>query len=45
MIDVGTLIAFTARAFGRRLGVKVDDDGEGDPAIVTREGAPSDAIR
>ena len=43
-IGIITLLVLT-RAFRRRLGVKLDDDGAGDPAIVTREGAPVDSAR
>jgi putrescine importer len=41
-IGIVTLLVLT-RAFRKRLGVKLDEDG--DAAIITREGAPSEAVR
>jgi len=41
-IGIVTLLVLT-RAFRKRLGVKLDEDG--DAAIITREGAPSEAAR
>ena len=43
-IGIITLLVLT-RAFRRRLGVTLDDDGAGDPAVITREGAPVDSTR
>lgn len=43
-IGIITLLVLT-RAFRRRLGVTLDDDGAGDPAVITREGAPVDSSR
>ncbi len=43
-IGIITLLVLT-RAFRRRLGVTLDDDGAGDPAVITREGAPVDSAR
>jgi putrescine importer len=41
-IGIVTLLVLT-RAFRKRLGVKLDEDG--DAAIITREGAPSEVAR